>query len=148
MKDDLPGVDMVSLIGTALQSAKELVKEGNLFLGETAEIGLDFPQDPLIKAVLGDTDSVQVLYIDQNYKLITHSLVDKPSVVVLIDQNGIAHLWEQLDGDYKKVTGDDAGDGTAITMIDEILSQKCGPECGGGLFIISHLMIATFTMAI
>jgi hypothetical protein len=150
MKDDLPGVDMVSLIGTALQSAKELVKEGNLSLGETAEIGLNLglPLDPLIEAVLGQTDSVQVLYIDQNFKLITHTLVDKPSVVILIDQNGIANLWEQLDGDYKKVTGGDAGDGTAITMIDEILSQKCGPECGGGLFIVSHLMIATFTMAI
>ena len=79
---------MVSLIGTTLQDAKELVKKGNLPLGEIAEIGLDFPQDPLIKAVLRDTDSVQVLYIDQNYKLITHTLVDKPSVVVLIDQTG------------------------------------------------------------
>ena len=150
MKDDLPGVDMVSLIGTALQSARELVKEGNLSLGETAEIGLDLdlPPDPLIEAVLGQTDSVQVLYIDKNYKLITHTLVDKPSVAILIDQNGIAHLWEQLDGDYKKVTGMDAGDGTAITMIDEILSQKYGPTCDGGLFIVSHLMIATFTMAI
>ncbi|MCJ7443484.1 MAG: hypothetical protein MUO26_02955 [Methanotrichaceae archaeon] len=150
VKDDLPGVDMVSLIGTALQSAKELVKEGNLSLGETAEIGLDLdlPPDPLIEAVLGQTDSVQVLYIDQNYKLITHTLVDKPSVVILIDQNGIAYLWEQLDGDYKKVTGENAGDGTAIAMIDEILSKKYGPACDGGLFLLSHLMIATFTMAV
>ena len=74
---------------------------------------LDLPPDPLIEAVLGQTDSVHVLYIDQNYKLITHTLVDKPSIVILIDQNGIANLWEQLDGDYKKVTGEDAGDGTA-----------------------------------
>ena len=84
VKDYLPGVDMVSLIGTALQRAKELVKEGNLSLGETAEIGLDLdlPSDPLIEAVLGQADSVHVLYIDQNYKLITHTLVDKPSVVI------------------------------------------------------------------
>ena len=138
---------MVSLIGTTLQDAKELVKKGNLPLGEIAEIGLDFPQDPLIKAVLRDTDSVQVLYINQNYKLITHTLVDKPSVVVLIDQTE-QPICGAIGWDYKKATDEDAGDSTAIVMIDEFLSQKYGLECDGGFFLISHLMMATFTMAV
>ena len=50
--------------------------------------------------------------------------------------------------DYKKATDEDAGDSTAIVMIDEFLSQKYGPSCDGGLFLVSHLRVATFTMAI
>jgi hypothetical protein len=151
MPEDISGIDLVYMIGAALQGAKELVKEGELSLGETAEIELDFPQNPFIKAVLGPTDFVQILYIDQNHKLTTNSLVDKPSVVVLIDENGLTHLWDQLNEDYEKLTGKEAEDGTAITMIAEIqetLSKKYDSDCGSDVHLISHLMIASFTMAI
>jgi len=151
MPEDISGIDLVYMIGAALQGAKELVKEGELSLGETAEIELDFPQNPFIKAVLGPTDFVQILHIDQNHKLTTNSLVDKPSVVVLIDENGLTHLWDQLNEYYEKLTGKEAEDGTAITMIAEIqetLSKKYDSDCGSDVHLISHLMIASFTMAI
>ncbi|MDD1752746.1 MAG: hypothetical protein LUQ38_06625 [Methanotrichaceae archaeon] len=103
MKEDLTGIDIVHLIGTSLQAAKDLVKEGNLSLGETAEIQLGLPDYPLIKTVLGRTDSVQVLYIDQNYRLITQTLVAKPSVVVLFGMDRLGHLWEKLDEEGNEI---------------------------------------------
>ena len=106
MKEDLTGIDMVHLIGTSLQAAKDLVKEGNLSLGETAQIQLGLPDYPLIKAVLGRSDSVQVLYIDQNYKLITETLVAKPSVIVLFGMDRLGRLWEKLNEDYIEETNE------------------------------------------
>jgi len=147
VKEDLTGIDMLHLIGTSLQAAKDLVKEGSLSLGETAEIQLNLPDYPLIKAVLGRSDSVQVLYIDQNYKLVTETLVVKPSVVVLFGMDRLGRLWEKLDEDYTEETNEEAEGGTAFWMMDEILSRNY-PDCVGKIFLASHLMMATFTMAV
>lgn len=146
MNKEVPGVDIAQLFCKALEEAREAAKNGELALGDTLTIELDIPTDDYVMRELDRIfginikNGIQVMYIDQNYKILNLSVVKEPSVIIMLDGIAIMELVGLFDKNFETMTGETIEDSdlnTGFAFLEEIFSQH---ETEGRFMLVSNLV--------